>query len=127
MIALGFGFSSSAGSADILAAIDAALAGTKLRREDVGMLATALFKHDQQCLDEVSDAVGIAISYISREKLAGVESRLVTRSNASRERTGSDCLCEAAALAVLGEGSTLIMPRLVLGPVTCAIATGEPR
>ncbi len=127
MIVLGLGFSSSAASADLVSAIDAAISGQKLRRADIGALASADFKRGARCLAEAANELGVDVLFASETALGRVENRIVTRSARSREHSGSDCLCEAAALAVLCENAKLVMPRLVCGPVTCAIALGEPQ
>ncbi len=56
---------------------------------------------------------------------AGDAPGMLTRSAASLAATGTGSASEAAALAAAGPGARLLGPRLVLGPVTCALAEGE--
>ena len=50
---------------------------------------------------------------------------VLTRSAASLAAAGTGSAAEAAALAAAGPGARLLGPRIVLGPVTCAIAIRE--
>jgi cobalt-precorrin 5A hydrolase len=47
----------------------------------------------------------------------------LTHSARSQVIAGTPSVSEAAALAAAGEGSRLLGPRIVVGPVTCALAT----
>jgi cobalt-precorrin 5A hydrolase len=51
----------------------------------------------------------------------------LTHSELSQSLAGTPSVSEVAALAAAGEGAWLLGPRIVVGPVTCAIATsGDP-
>ncbi|XIK08888.1 cobalamin biosynthesis protein [Mesorhizobium sp. AaZ16] len=47
----------------------------------------------------------------------------LTHSARSQAVAGTPSVAEAAALAAAGEGARLLGPRIVVGPVTCALAT----
>ncbi|WP_204349170.1 cobalamin biosynthesis protein, partial [Klebsiella pneumoniae] len=47
----------------------------------------------------------------------------LTRSEISLAIAGSSSVSESAALAAAGEGARLLGPRIIVGAVTCAIAT----
>jgi cobalt-precorrin 5A hydrolase len=50
--------------------------------------------------------------------------RTLSHSDASLSLAGTPSVSEAAALAAAGDGARLAGPRIVVGPVTCAIAFG---
>ncbi|MEZ5812652.1 MAG: cobalamin biosynthesis protein [Rhizobiaceae bacterium] len=125
MIAVGIGFQGRATGAEIVDAIDVALAAKAIGRNDIGMLATARFKRGSLALSEAASKLGVAIRYLDEQALQRCEARLLTYSKTSSARTGVSCLSEAAALAALDGDGCLLAPRLVHGPVTCALATGN--
>jgi cobalt-precorrin 5A hydrolase len=59
---------------------------------------------------------------VEDEALEAAASRTLTRTDASGPAAGSPSVSEAAALAAAGVAARLAGPRIVLGPVTCAIA-----
>lgn len=123
MIAVGLGFQRHATEADLIAAVDAALANTAIRRADVSMFATAQFKKGSKTVEAAARRFGVDVRYIEKHSLSATEDRLLTRSSRSAAHTGVSCLSEAAALAALGERSRLLAARTIHGPVTCALAT----
>lgn len=125
MIAAGIGFQARATGADIIAAIDAILAAQALGRGDIGVLATACFKQGSSSLSDAAGEFGVTARYLDEHALHLCEARLLTRSRTSLIHTGVSCLSEAAALAALDGDGYLLAPRLVHGPVTCALAAGD--
>ncbi len=126
MISVGLGFKRGTCCSDMLSAIDAVLASRSLRRQDIDILATASFKKGSAGLNAAAENLGIAVRYFDSERLAAMNGRLATRSSHSLRHTGTECLCEAAALSALDDDGLLVCPRQIIGPVTCAIAEGLP-
>ena len=62
-----------------------------------------------------------------KDALEAAASRTLTRSDPSWQAAGSPSACEAAALAAAGRAARLAGPRIVAGPVTCAIAISGDR
>lgn len=118
MIVAGFGFRSGAG----LPSLRAALALAQQGLPPVTHLATAADK--VPALATLARALGLPLTGISPEALAGVSTR--TDSAASRAARGTGSLAEAAALAAAGPGARLLTPRHISTDrmATCAIAQG---
>ncbi|MFZ0836902.1 MAG: cobalamin biosynthesis protein, partial [Xanthobacteraceae bacterium] len=55
------------------------------------------------------------------EQLAAASANVATKSERVQELIGVPSVAEAAALAAGGTGARLLAPRIVVGPVTCAL------
>lgn len=122
----GIGCRAEISTADLLAAIDAALAAHARQRSELAGLATGARKASVSAIHEAAQRLSVPLIVLDDAALADVESRLLTRSAASAEATGSPSLSEAAALAGAGPGARLLGPRTIAGPVTCALAERMP-
>ena len=91
----------------------------------VDFIATAPIKADEPALLEAATHLNMALVVVAQADFEQAASRTLTRSETSLRHSGSPSLSEAAALAALGEGSRLIVQRMVMGDITVAIATGE--
>ncbi|MGC2854419.1 cobalamin biosynthesis protein [Novispirillum sp. DQ9] len=93
-------------------------------------LATAHVKAAEPALVAFAAALGLPLRAVPQDALAAAPA--VTVSQASLREAGVPSVAECAALAAAGPGARLIVPRVVVGPVTCAIAqsgqdlSGEP-
>ena len=108
-------------AAEVLAAIAAAREAC-----DVGAidgLATVSAKCGEPAIAEAARRLGVPLLVVEPVE----DALLLTASPASRAASGSGSASEAAALAAAGAGARLLGPRLAVGRVTCAIATGECR
>ncbi len=86
----------------------------------VGVLAAPAFKRSEAGLAEAAGMLGVPLLWVSDAELARAQPGCVTRSAAALRATGFASVAEAAALA----GSrTLLLPRIVHGAATCALAT----
>jgi cobalt-precorrin 5A hydrolase len=113
----GLGCKSGVSLAEVLAAIDAAVAK---HGADVTALATIPARQHEPALQACARHLSLPLIIPTSDDLARAET--VTHSKASIEATGLASACEAAALAAIGPGSKLLGPRLIVGNVTCAIA-----
>lgn len=125
MIVAGVGCRKGVAAADVLAAIDAALAERGLSRTSLDALATVPLKRDERALRDASDALGLALLVPSESDIDAVAARTMTRSASSQAAAGIPSASEAAALAAAGRDGRLLGTRHVLGAVTCAIAVSE--
>ncbi len=122
----GIGCRAEASTADLLAAIDAALTAHERQRGELAGLATGARKAGVAAIREAAQRLSVPLMVLDDAALAAVEPRLLTRSAASAKATGSPSLSEAAALAGAGKGARLLGPRTIAGPVTCALAEQNP-
>ncbi|MBW4022800.1 MAG: cobalamin biosynthesis protein [Proteobacteria bacterium] len=88
-------------------------------------LAVPEFRRDEPGIADAATALGLPILWIDRAALKGEQGRCLTRSARAEAEVGLGSVAEAAALAAAGPGSRLILPRIALGGVTCALAEGD--
>lgn len=108
---------------DVLAAIDAALAEHGLTRARLDRLATVALKAEEPALLSAATTLRLEIVVADPAALDAAGRRALTHSDRSLEIAGMPSVSEASALAAAGSGSRLLGPRVVVGPVTCALAT----
>jgi cobalt-precorrin 5A hydrolase len=125
VIVAGIGCRKGAKAEEIEAAIEAALerAGRPLARLD--LMATALAKRDEEGLIAAAKARGIRLIFVDQADLEIASARGATWSRRVLALAGVPSVAEAAALAAAGVKARLILPRIVVGPVTCALASDE--
>lgn len=114
MIAAGIGSRRGVSAAEVVKAVEAALAEHGLARGELGLLATV--KPDEAGILAAGERLGLPVRVVAGE------ADTPTRSQASLAATGLGSASEAAALAAAGPGAALLGPRTVLGAVTCALA-----
>ena len=122
MIVAGIGCRKDVRTEEVLAAIDAALAEQGLGRKELNALATAPLKREEAAIRMAGAFLSLDVVVAGENALHAADNRTLSRSAPSLAAADVLSVSEAAALAVAGEGSVLLGPRLVLGPVTCAIA-----
>jgi cobalt-precorrin 5A hydrolase len=125
MIVAGIGCRKGVAATAVIDAIDAALAEYRRERGELSRLATGAAKRDETAIVIAAGMLGVPLHYVGDEALAEVAPLLSTHSERSAEATGSPSLSEASALAAAGENGALLGPRIVAGPVTCALAEME--
>jgi cobalt-precorrin 5A hydrolase len=124
MIVAGVGFRSGAAAADIVGAVDDALAGSGLTRDAVRALATSSAKSTAAALSDAAARLNIPVIGLEGTALERACQATITRSQRSLEATGTPSLSEASALAALADGR-LLGPRVKHGEATCALAEGK--
>lgn len=127
MIVAGIGCSKGVSADEVSAALKAALDAHGLEKSDLGALATAAMKRDEQGITEAGRLLGLEIIIVAEDGLRAAGARTLSRSQASLEASGVPSLSEAAALAAAGEGGSLLGPRVAVGRVTCALARDGDR
>jgi cobalt-precorrin 5A hydrolase len=124
MIVAGVGCRRGTSAAEIETAIAAALAQAGLASHALDLLATAAFKGDEPGIVAAAAARGVELILIAQPDLERAGGR-ATHSRRVAELTGVGSVAEAAALAAGGPAARLVVPRLVIGPATCALACSE--
>lgn len=126
-IAIGIGFSSSAGADDIFA-----LAQDMLRAAPAharAKICTLSRKAEHESLREAAARLHCEIIFLDEDEFAGRQSEFLARgataSATAKERTGFASVAEAAALMGAGARAVLIAPRRAGRNVTCALAASQ--
>jgi cobalt-precorrin 5A hydrolase len=125
MIVAGIGCRKGATPEEIGAALDMALerAGRPLAK--IELLATSTRKREEQGIAETAASRGLRLVFVEQADLEIASARGATWSRRVLALAGVPSVAEAAALAAGGSKARLILPRIVVGPVTCALASDE--
>jgi cobalt-precorrin 5A hydrolase len=123
VIVAGIGCRKGASAAQIDAAIETALerAGRPLARVD--LMATSASKRKEEGIAAAASARGLRLILVAQADLEIAAARGATWSRRVLALAGVPSVAEAAALAAGGPKARLILPRIVVGPVTCALAS----
>jgi len=121
MIIAGVGCRRGASAHQIEVAIAQALARRNLAPSALGLIATAEAKADEAGISEAAAALGVKLALIASAQLAAVSANVATKSERVQDLIGVPSVAEAAALAAGGTEARLLAPRIVVGPVTCAL------
>ena len=125
MIVAGIGCRKGARAADIEAAIVAAFAPLGVATTELRLIATSVAKGGEPGIAAAASAIGVPLILISQGDLATAGVRAATRSERVMVLAGVPSVAEAAALAAGGPAARLIVPRIAVGPATCALADTE--
>lgn len=125
VIVAGIGCRKGTTAAEIEAAIVAALerAGRPLAKID--LLATAAGKRHEAGIAQAAKARNLPLLFVQQPDLERASARGATWSQRVLALAGIPSVAEASALAAAGPKATLLLPRIVVGPVTCALASDE--
>ncbi len=127
MIVAGIGSRSGVGMAEVIAAVEAAVDTHGLAMTELSALATTAFKRNEEAIFAAGRELNLLVVAVEDEALLAVSSRILTHSELSLSLAGTQSVSESAALAAAGEDARLLGPRIVVGPVTCAIAISGGR
>lgn len=127
MMIAGIGCRKGADVADVIAAVETALEAHGLAVTALSALATATLKRDEEAILAAGRRFELPVLVVEDAALAAAAPRTLTHSQASVAASSTPSVSEASALAAAGEDSTLLGPRIVVGPATCAIATSGAR
>ena len=120
MIAIGIGCKSGVQAGDVVALVEDALA--RVERDTIAGLFTLAAKSLESGLAEAAITLSLPLLFLPDIALKSVACQAETRSERVVALFGVPSVAETAALVGAGEGSTLILPRISQGGVTCAIA-----
>jgi cobalt-precorrin 5A hydrolase len=122
MIAAGIGCKRGAPASDIEAAIRTALARAQIGADGLDAIATMQAKSSEPGIRAVAETFGAAFIVVPELELTAANGRVETHSERVAALAGVGSVAEAAALAAAGPASKLIVPRLIVGAATCALA-----
>jgi cobalt-precorrin 5A hydrolase len=125
MIVAGIGCRRGASAAVIETVIAAALARAGLPSGVLDAIAAPAAKGDEPGIAAAASTLGVALVLVPQLDLKTAGSRVETRSKRVMALMGVPCVAEAAALAVGGPGARLLVPRIAIGPATCALVRSE--
>ena len=125
VIVAGIGCRKGASAAEIEAAIAAALAQALCAPETLGLIATSDGKGGEAGIVAAAAARGVRLVLVGPADLEAAGTRTQSSSPRVLALTGVPSVAEAAALAAGGPKARLLLPRIVVGPVTCALAATE--
>lgn len=126
MIVAGLGCRRGTSAEGVEAALRLACEEARIDPNAVTALATGTIKEDEPGILDLATRLGLPLHIVADEDLRSAEPRTRTVSQHSLARTVSPSLSEAAALAVAGPASELIVARVIAEGATCALArSGE--
>lgn len=125
MIALGIGCRRNTPVEDIEAVITLALSAASLSAAAISIIATEAGKAAEPGLVEAARRIGRPLRGVAASELAKTSDLVVTRSERVQALKGVPSVAEAAALAAIGRGGRLIVPRVANATATCALASDD--
>jgi cobalt-precorrin 5A hydrolase len=128
LIAAGIGCRKAISAAQVEAALYAALSEAMRSNSRVvrlDLIAAPAAKGAEAGLLAAAAARGVLLKLIPQQMLEAANPRTLTRSARSMAAMKVHSVAEAAALAAAGPNAQLLVPRIAVGPVTCALAEGE--
>jgi cobalt-precorrin 5A hydrolase len=125
MMVAGIGCRRGTAADAIETVIAAALARAGVARGTLDAIATPEAKRDEAGIVAAAGALGVPLILVAQVDLENAGSRVETRSQRVMELMNVPSVAEAAALAAGGPAASLVLPRIVIGPATCALAHAE--
>jgi len=122
MLALGIGCERFCPAQEIAALARETLAEAGLAPEAVAAVVSVELKADEPGIHALAEALGVPARFFPAARLLEETERLTVRSEAAFRATGCWGVAEGAALAAVGSGGILIVPRRQSRGATCAIA-----
>ena len=122
MIVAGIGCRAGATAQEIDAAIAAALSNGGLAKDALKLIATSSTKAAEPGIAAAASARGLRLMLVEQTDLEAASGRAVTKSERVQELMGVPSVAECAALAAAGATARLVVPRVAVGPATCALA-----
>jgi len=125
MIALGIGCRRNAPVEDIEAVIAQVLNAASLTAAAIGIIATENDKATEPGLVEAARRLDRPLRGLIASELTRMSDFAVTRSERVQRLKGVPSVAETAALAAIGRGGRLIVPRVANATATCALASDD--
>ena len=122
MMVAGIGCRRGTSAAAIETVIAAALDRAGLARGTLDVIAAPAIKEDEPGIAAAASALGVRLVLVAQLDLETAGRRVETHSQRVMSLLGVPCAAEAAALAVGGPAARLVLPRIAIGPATCALA-----
>jgi cobalt-precorrin 5A hydrolase len=125
MIALGIGCRRNAPVEDIEAVIAQVLNAASLTAAAIGIIATENDKATEPGLVEAARRLDRPLRGLIASELTRMSDLAVTRSERVQRLKAVPSVAETAALAAIGRGGRLIVPRVANATATCALASDD--
>ena len=125
LIVAGIGCRRGATEKEVEAAIQAALTEVGQAQGTIGLIATSDGKGGEAGIVAAAAARRLRLVLVGPAELEAAGSRTQSSSPLVKALAGVPSVAEAAALAAGGPSAKLILPRISIGPVTCALAETE--
>jgi cobalt-precorrin 5A hydrolase len=123
MMVAGVGCRRGTSAAAIETVIAAALVRAGVASGTLDVIATSAAKHDEPGIAAAASALEVRLVLVPQVDLKSAGTRAVSFSQRVMTLMGVPCVAEAAALAAGGPAARLLVPRIAVGPATCALAT----
>lgn len=123
MIVAGVGCRRGTTAEEIDAAIDAALSEAGETPDAVSLIATSDGKGSETGIIEAAARRGLQLVLVKPAALEAAGPRTQSSSPRVKELFGVPSVAEAAALAAAGPEAALLVPRVIVGAATCALAS----
>ena len=125
MIALGIGCRRNAPVEDIERVVAQALGAASLSAAAISVIATEADKATEPGLVEAARRLDRPLRGVAASELMRMSDLVVTRSERVQALKGVPSVAETAALAAVGRGGRLIVPRIANATATCALASDD--
>jgi cobalt-precorrin 5A hydrolase len=122
VIVAGIGCRKGASAEAIEAVLAAALERAGLAQDRIGAIATPADKGDEAGIAAVALLHSLPLLFVQQPDLEAAAARCETSSARALAIKGIPSVAEAAALAAGGPDAKLLLPRIAVGPATCALA-----
>jgi cobalt-precorrin 5A hydrolase len=126
VIIAGLGFRKDISALELERALAAALKDLHIDDSRLKAIAIPAGKGEQVVIAAVAAARGVTVRRIEQPHLEAADARSISRSARAMQTFNVQCVAEAAALAGAGAKARLLAPRMIVGPVTCALAEEGP-
>jgi cobalt-precorrin 5A hydrolase len=125
VIVAGVGCRRGTSAAAIETVIATALARAGLASGMLDAIAAPAAKQGELGIAAAASTLGVRLVLVAQPDLECAGSRVATHSERVEALMGVPCVAEAAALAAGGPAARLVLPRIVIGSATCALARSE--
>jgi cobalt-precorrin 5A hydrolase len=122
VIVAGIGCRAGVTGREIEAVLEEALARAQMEAGAVDIIATSHAKSRERGIAAAASRCGARLVIVGQSELEAASVHVVTRSERVSALIGVPSLAEAAALAAAGPNARLVVPRVVVGRATCALA-----
>jgi cobalt-precorrin 5A hydrolase len=112
---------------EVRAAVEGAMVRYEVKLCDISLMATPALKGSEAGIMTAALDLGLLLVMVPQAQMEAAAARTMSHSDRVVALMGVPSVAEAAALAVAGRRSSLVGPRFVLGPVTCALAREEEK
>jgi cobalt-precorrin 5A hydrolase/precorrin-3B C17-methyltransferase len=121
-LVLGIGCERGVAAKDVIAHVEAVLSSEGLAPQALAAIASIDVKADEAALHAVARHFNVPARFFTAEELRAEAHRLKNPSTLVEKEVGTPGVAEAAALAMVGKGGTLLVEKRKSARATCAVA-----